>query len=113
MIIKDDPGIIHYTEREMPEASKLSQNMVSGQRQRATNDNTPSHQPWKDEAPIRIPLEDVGKHILIRGVRLSALGKLDTETIRMAAKLEIPHHEGAGGTEDFTNVEAFQKHIRR
>ncbi len=61
----------------------------------------------------RIPLEDVGKHILIRGVRLSALGKLDTETIKMTAKLETPHHEGAGGTEDFTNVEAFQKHIRR
>jgi hypothetical protein len=43
----------------------------------------------------RIPLEEVGKHILIRGVRLSALGKLDIETIKMAAKLEIPHHEEA------------------
>jgi hypothetical protein len=61
----------------------------------------------------RIPLEDVDKHILIRGVRLSALGKLDTETIKMAAKLGIPRHEGAGGAEDFTNGEAFQKHIRR
>ncbi len=61
----------------------------------------------------RIPLEDVNKHILIRCVKLSALGKLDTETIKMAAKLEWPHHEGAGGAEDFTNDEAFQKHIRR
>jgi hypothetical protein len=41
------------------------------------------------------------------------LGKLDNETIKIAAKLEIPHHEGAGGIEDFTTVEAFQKHIRR
>ncbi len=44
---------------------------------------------------------------------MSALGKLDAETIRMAAKLEIPHHEGAGGAEDFITGEAFQKHIRR
>ena len=61
----------------------------------------------------RIPLEDVNKHILIRGVKLSALGKLDAKTIRMAATLEIPHHEGAGGKEDFITGEAFQKHIRR
>ena len=61
----------------------------------------------------RIPLEDLNKHVLIRGVGLSALGKLDRETIRLAALLEIPHHEGAGGEEDFTDKNAFQKHIRR
>jgi hypothetical protein len=89
--------------------------MVSGQRQRAANDDTPSHQPWKDKHLWwgRIPLEDIDKHILVRDVRLSALGKLDNETIKIAAKLEIPHHEGAGGTEDFTNNEAFQRHIRK
>jgi hypothetical protein len=60
----------------------------------------------------RIPLEDIDKHIIIRGV---ALGKLDKDTIKIAAKLNIPHHEGAGGggVEDFTNQESFQKHIKR
>ncbi len=31
----------------------------------------------------------------------------------MAAILELPHHEGAGGAQDFITGEAFQKHIRR
>ncbi len=44
---------------------------------------------------------------------MSALGKLDNETIKLAAILDIPHHEGAGGVEDFDNREAFQKHVRR
>ena len=61
----------------------------------------------------RIPNEDLQKHVLIRGIGLSALGKLDGETIKLAAQLEIPHHEGAGGEEDFTDRDAFQKHIRR
>ena len=61
----------------------------------------------------RIPLEDVGKHILVRGVGLSALGKLDEGTIKLAARLSIPHHEGAGGEEDFESRESFQKHVKR
>jgi hypothetical protein len=61
----------------------------------------------------RIPLEDVGKHILVRGVGLSALGKLDEGTIKLAAGLSIPHHEGAGGEEDFESRESFQKHVKR
>ena len=61
----------------------------------------------------RIPLEDVIKHILIRGVGLSALGKLDEDTIKLAANLSTPHHEGAGGEEDFDSRESFQKHVRR
>jgi hypothetical protein len=61
----------------------------------------------------RILLEDVDKHILIRSAGLSALGKLDKETIKLAARLDSPHHEGAGGIEDFNNRESFQKHFRR
>ena len=49
----------------------------------------------------------------IRGVGLSATGKLDKGTIKIAANLEIPHHEGAGGVEDFVDKEAFQKHVKR
>ncbi len=56
----------------------------------------------------RIPLEDIDKHVLIRGVGLSATGKLDRNTIKIAAKLEIPHH-----VEDFVDREAFQKHVKR
>ena len=41
----------------------------------------------------KIPIEDVDKHILVRGLGLSALGKLDKETIRIAAHLDVPHHE--------------------
>jgi hypothetical protein len=44
---------------------------------------------------------------------LSATGKLDRDTIKIAAKIEIPHHEGAGGVEDFVEKEAFQKHVKR
>ena len=61
----------------------------------------------------RIPLEDVDKHILIRDVGLSASGKLDKITINLATKLKIPHHQGAGGEDDFTDKEAFQKQLKR
>jgi hypothetical protein len=61
----------------------------------------------------RIPLEHVDKHVLVRGVGLNATGKLDKDTIKMSAKLGIPHHEGAGGVEDFVDKEAFQKHVKR
>jgi hypothetical protein len=46
-------------------------------------------------------------------VGLSALGKLDEYTIKLAANLSIPHHEGAGGEEDFDSKESFQKHVKR
>ena len=59
-------------------------------------------------------MEDVDKHILIRSaVGLSALGRLDSTTIKLAAKLDIPHHEGAGGAEDFVDRDSFQKHLKK
>ena len=58
-------------------------------------------------------MEDVDKHTLSRGIGLSALGKLDSTTIKMAAKLDIPHHEGAGGVDDFVDKDSFQKHLKR
>ncbi len=33
--------------------------------------------------------------------------------LNLAAKLQIPHHVGAGGGEDFADKETFQKHIKR
>jgi hypothetical protein len=58
-------------------------------------------------------MEEVDKHILVRGLGLSALGKLDAKTVKIAAQLEIPHHEGAGGVDDFVDRESFQKHVKR
>jgi hypothetical protein len=58
-------------------------------------------------------MEDVDKHILIRGIGLSALGKLDSITIKLVAKLDIPHHEEAGGADDFVDKDSFQKHLKR
>ncbi len=40
---------------------------------------------------------------------MSATGKLDRDTIKIAAKIAIPHHEGAGGVDDLVDKEAFQK----
>ena len=61
----------------------------------------------------KIPLEVIEDYILIRDVGLDASGKLDKITLNLAAKLQIPHHVGAGGEEDFTDKENFQKHIKR
>ncbi len=59
-------------------------------------------------------MEAVSSHILIRNVGLDATGKLDQATLNLSAKLKLPHHVGAGGEEDFTDKEAFQKHhVRR
>ena len=41
------------------------------------------------------------------------MGKLDTKTVKIAAQLEIPHHEGAGGVDDFVDRVSFQKHVKR
>jgi hypothetical protein len=73
-----------------------------------TNHGKINHLWW-----VRIPLEDINRHVLLRGICLSALGKLDKDTIRQAAQLDIPHHEGAGGEENFVDKNAFQKHVRR
>ncbi len=61
----------------------------------------------------RIPMEDVDKHIMIRAIGMIALGKLNKTTIKLAAQLNIPHHEGAGGVEDFVDRDTFQKHVKR
>jgi hypothetical protein len=58
-------------------------------------------------------MEDVDKHIMVRALGLSALGKFDKITIKLAAQLDIPHHEGAGGVDDFGDKETFQKYVKR
>jgi hypothetical protein len=50
---------------------------------------------------------------MIRAIGMSALGKLNKTTIKLASQLSIPHHEGAGGVEDFVDRASFQKHVNR
>jgi hypothetical protein len=57
---------------------------------------------------IRV-LEDIDKYILIRDVGLDAVVKLHKITITLTTKLKIPHHQGVGGEDDFTDIEAFKK----
>ena len=61
----------------------------------------------------KIPLEEWNDHALIRNVGLNSLGTLDNSTIQLASSLELPHHLGAGGEDDFVSKEAFQRHQRR
>jgi hypothetical protein len=44
---------------------------------------------------------------------LEASGKLDKITIKLTINLEIPHHQGAGGEDDFADKETFQKQQKR
>ncbi len=73
-----------------------------------TNHSRTNHLWWG-----RIPIEDVEKHIMIRAIGMSALGKLNKTTIKLTAQLNIPHHEGTGGVEDFVDRDSFQKHVKR
>ncbi len=58
-------------------------------------------------------MQDIDKYILIRDVGLAASGKLDKITINLTVNLKIPHHQGAGGEDDFVGKEAFQKQFKR
>ena len=55
----------------------------------------------KDVYSGQIPLREVHQHILIRDVKLDALGVINAATTRLAVALTIPHHAGAGGEDDF------------
>ena len=41
------------------------------------------------------------------------MGKFDKITIKLAAQLDNPHHEEAGGVDDYVDKETFQKHVKR
>ncbi len=58
-------------------------------------------------------MEDIDKYILIRDVGLEASGMLDKITINLTVNLEIPHHQGAGGEDDFADKETFQKQLKK
>ena len=49
----------------------------------------------------QIPLTEAHQHVLFRGVQLDALGVLNPPSIRAALQVDLPHHHGAGGDDDF------------
>jgi hypothetical protein len=49
----------------------------------------------------KIPTAEIDQHVLIRNVSISTAGRLSADTIMMTAALRLPHHRGAGGTDDF------------
>ena len=55
----------------------------------------------KDLYSGQIPLTEIHQHILARDVQLTAHGILDPFSIKIALKISLPHHEGAGGEDDF------------
>jgi hypothetical protein len=46
-------------------------------------------------------------------IRIKCLGKFDSTTVILAAMLDVPHHEGAEGIDDFVDNDLFQNHFKR
>ena len=55
----------------------------------------------KDVYKGSIPLREVHQHILVRDIKLTALGVLDSRSMRLVSTINITHHAGAGGEGDF------------
>jgi hypothetical protein len=91
----------------------VSQNLVSEWGQWRANHKSAINEACKDKSSLVGGNSDVTNHILVRDVGLDATGKLDNITIKLASNLKIPHHQGAGGEDDFVNKEAFQRQMKR
>ena len=61
----------------------------------------------------KLPIDEWDQLVLVRNVGLDSMGVLNSTSIELAASLDIPHHEGAGGEEDFSSKREFEKHIDR
>ena len=61
----------------------------------------------------KLPIEEWDKLVLVRNVGLDSMGVLNPTSIELAASLDIPHHEGAGGEADFGSKREFEKHINK
>ena len=61
----------------------------------------------------KLPLAEWDDLVLVRNIGLSSEGILDSSSLKLAASLELPHHEGAGGVEDFVSTEEYKKHIKK
>ena len=61
----------------------------------------------------KLPIGEWDKLALVRNVGLDSMGVLNSTSIKLAASLSIPHHEGAGGEEDFVSKGEYEKHIQK
>ena len=72
-----------------------------------------SHRRAKDLWTGQLPLKELDEIMLVRNVGLKGTGVLDVKTAILASKLKIPHHEGAGGEDDFVDGPTFERHVRK
>ena len=56
---------------------------------------------------------ELDRTILVRNVGMTGAGVLDVTTATLASQLKIPHHQGAGGEDDFVDKPTFERHMRR
>ena len=61
----------------------------------------------------KLSIDEWDKLALVRNVGLDSMGVLNSISMNLAASLSIPHHEGAGGEEDFVSKREHDKHIRK
>ena len=61
----------------------------------------------------KLPIDEWDELVLVRNIGLNFVGVLNSTSIRLAASLEIPHHEGAGGEESFVSKEEHKKRIMK
>jgi len=57
----------------------------------------------------KIPSKSFHQQILLRNVGLDSKGKFDRTTLTLAMNLDIPHHHGAGGKDDYVDQEAYMR----
>ena len=61
----------------------------------------------------KLPLEEWDDLVLIRNIGLNSEGILNASSLKLAACLKLPHHEGAGGVEDFVSTKEYEKYIKK
>ena len=61
----------------------------------------------------KLPIDKWDELVLVRNIGLNSLGVLNSTSIRLAASLEIPHHEGAGGENNFVSKEEYKKRVKK
>ena len=61
----------------------------------------------------KIPLTEWDRLALVRNVGLHSDGRMNKSTLAIASTLDIPHHLGAGGSDDFVSDEVYKKHVKR
>ena len=78
-----------------------------------TSDVTPGGAKSANLWTGKLPIGEWDKLALVRYVGLGLMGVLNSTSIDLAANLSIPHHEGAGGEEDFVSKGEYEKYIKK